>query len=242
LDQANWRWALEISEDVTIRGRKFPQYTWKPLILAQPAMIGHIFDEFSSGVWRPEEHGDFLSHQSNSKFIYIGQGYPFGAANLTNSPRDLQFNSIDYIKELAEKIRTGQAPAGKIYTCSIFMRDDFQFIPMELLRKTLDALQDLARSGRVVYQDYESVVQIWRTRYHEQPNRFGIENFSIYQTLITKLEEFRRNPRPPGPPGQGRMPGMGPPGMGPPGMGPPDPGFSPPGSSGGPPSPRSAPD
>jgi hypothetical protein len=231
LDQVNWKKSLEINEDGTIRGRKFPHYSWRPVILGQPGMMGHVFDEFSSGVWHPEEGGDFLKNQINGKFIYIGQGYPFGATNLGGNYRE-KFNSINYITELSDKIRTGQAPAGKIYTCSMLMRDDYQPVSMELLKKTLEALQDLARSGRIVYKDYESVAQIWRTRYQERPNRFGIENFIIYPRIINDLQEFCRNQL------LGPSPGQ----RGKPGTGPPDPGLSPPASSGGTPPPGSAPD
>jgi hypothetical protein len=88
---------------------------------------------------------------------------------------------------------------------------DMQPFPLELLKKTLDALDDLARSGRIVYQDYEGVVQIWRTRYQGQSNRFGIENFSSYPLIIKRLEIFCWNFRPTSSPEERRMPGMRPP-------------------------------
>ena len=126
MEQVNWRRTLEINEDGTIRGRKFPHYIWRPVILGQPGMRGHVFDEFSSGVWRPEESGNFLTHQNNGRFICVGTGFPY-VQIIPPDPRNLQFTSVDYIKELAEKLKTGQAPAGKIYTCSIFMRDGLHF-------------------------------------------------------------------------------------------------------------------
>lgn len=224
--QTDWRRSLEIGGNGAIRGRYYPQCSWRPAILGQPGMIGHVFEEFSSGVWRPQEGGDFLVHQPSGRFICIGQGYPHNAAMVSPpGPGNLHYTAIDYIRELADKIRSGQAPAGRIYTCSLHMIDNPPGSPWAVVEKTLNSLQDLVRSGRVVYQDYESVARLWRVRYHEQPNRYGIENFSIYPELRRRFREYCRHRAMGPPPGRGRMPGTGPPN---PGSFPPDSNMPPP--------------
>lgn len=218
LEQSNWkREMLNIDAEGTIRGRKFPHYSWRPKILGMPGMMGHIFDEFSSGVWRPQEEGDFLKHQANGRFIYIGQGYPH-YPDIHASPNSISawYNHVEYIRDLAGKIKSGQAPGGKIYTASVHLRDAKPNTSIASVKQTLEALKDLVQSGQIIYKDYEGVARIWREKYKEQPNRFGIENFSIYDRLISDVTDFctHRRPAAPFPPsGPGKMPRppMGPP-------------------------------
>jgi hypothetical protein len=208
LEQTNWKEGLEINSDGTIKGRKFPHYSWRPKILGQPGMMGHFFDEFSSGVWLPEEEGIFSKHQADARFIYIGQGYPHygNTIVLPGNKGVLQYNNIDYIRELAEMIKTGRAPAGKIYTCSIHLTDSHIYTPIASLHKTLENLKDLVKSGLIIYQDYESVAETWRSKYREHPNKFGIENFWIYNELIFQTLKFCKNS--PSAPYPGKVPGM----------------------------------
>ena len=223
LEQIDFLKTLDIGTDGAIRGRKFPSSSWKPKIVVEGGMIGHGYDEYSSGVWRPQEHGDFLQNQPNGRFICIGTGFPFHSTIV--GPREaagpqVRYSNVEYIKELIDKIQAGTAPAGKIYTASIHSQDHEKKGSVAELQQTLKTLQPYVRNGQIVYQDFESVALIWRSRYQEQPNRYGIENFSIYGTLMKGLNEFINREKARGPVGQVIWPP-------PPGLPPPPPGGLP---------------
>mgnify|MGYP001820356738 CR=1 FL=1 len=55
----DWREEIELGSDGVIRGRLYPDYEWEPKILSVPAIAGHWFDDFSSGLWRPGPGTDF---------------------------------------------------------------------------------------------------------------------------------------------------------------------------------------
>jgi len=221
LEQLDWMRTIGIGPDGAIRGRRFPSFTWRPKLVLQPGMIGHAYDEYSSGVWRPRESGDFLQNQPDGRFICIGTGFPFPGSIV--GPRQAQgpkirYSNVDYLKELIGKIQSGEVPAGKIYTASLHSRDHEMDGRIADLKQTLERLQPYVLSGQVIYKDYEGVVQIWQTRYGGQPNRYGIENFSISKPLTQGLQEFinREKGRRPGsqglqippPPGVPPPPGM----------------------------------
>ncbi|MBW2699268.1 MAG: hypothetical protein JRF33_00485 [Deltaproteobacteria bacterium] len=199
-DQLDWRAALEIDEEGLIHGRAYPEATWRPVVLAQPAMRGHSLDEFSSGVWRPEdvgEGGDFLIHDPDSEFITVGQGYPHDRNNIgdvNSGGATIWYEDAAYVRELSEKIQSGTVPANGFYTASIHLRDLPELPGMgptiDGLRATLEALTELVADGRVIYMDYEEVVEVWEDTHHGMPSRLGIEEFSIYDDLMAEVNEL----------------------------------------------------
>ena len=192
LRQINWKKLLEINDDGTIRGRRFPHYVWSPKLLEQPAMIGHGYDECSSGVWHPAEDVDFGAHQLQGRFTCVGTGYPFQSRSFkaVHDAPAMLYGNKDYILELLDKIESGKAPAGLIYTASIHFPDISSPESIANLKEMLVFLDPFVKSGRIIYQDYESVFKIWKEKYQGQPNRFGIENFRLHEALMRELEDF----------------------------------------------------
>jgi hypothetical protein len=201
--QMNWRKSLDINTEGKIKGRKFPSYSWDPRIFSQPAMIGHSFDEFSSGIWKPSKT-DVLIHDKNEDIILVGQGYPHYVANmgiLNSGGARIAYSAGDYIKELVSKIDSGELKKGKIYTASISIRDNIEIysgIPgpnalmnvFKGLNETLEALKQLQEQGKIIYLDYESVADIWENEYNSKANRVGIEIFSKYNEIWAETKRL----------------------------------------------------
>ncbi|MBF0430198.1 MAG: hypothetical protein HQK83_02880 [Fibrobacteria bacterium] len=191
LSLMDWERGVNLDKDGNIRGRIYTDYIWRPLITGQPAMIGHTRDDFSSGVWRPGSSQDFMQHQAEGRYIYVGQGYPHDKLNVGNKSSggaDVLYNNAGYIYELTQKIATGVLPAGKMYTASMHHRDCPSVEPdvpstLEGLRATLEALKPLVASGQVIYMDYESVAELWLEKYNGQPNQVFIDEFSVYPQI-----------------------------------------------------------
>lgn len=191
-----WRKDLEIDPNGTITGRTFPAFTWKPRIIVQPAMIGHVFGDYSSGIWQIDTTGNFTDHHQNGKFMVIGQGYPHYVENIGNRHASSAMNvssSLWYIKELAERIQTTKEMQGRIYTASIHTIDypkSYGIDTYEGLKKTLEEIAPLVRTHRVVFMNYEDIATLWKQKYHEVPNRYPIDNFLFFNTLQQDLQKY----------------------------------------------------
>lgn len=190
----DWKAVLEIGTEGTIHGRKFPEAVWTPRVLTQAAMVGHTMDEFSSGVWRPGDGANFPVHTPAEALVYVGQGYPHDTLNIgpTNSGgATIHSTAGAYVKELVARIESGELPSGAMHTASIHLRDQPSLpgVPSTLagLEATLDALQDLATSGRIAYVTYEQAEEIWTTRFNSVPNRVPLDGFSFYKDVLADL-------------------------------------------------------
>ena len=95
-------------------------------MLSQAAMRGHTLDEFGSGVWRPGSGAEFRTDQPSGRLVYVGQGYPVDQLNLgehNSGGASIWYRDAGYIRELADKIESGEVPAGRIYTAAVHLRD-----------------------------------------------------------------------------------------------------------------------
>jgi hypothetical protein len=183
----------------SVTGQLYPSYTWTPTILSVPAMGGHWFDEFSSGVWRPGNNADFNTDQG-SGIVYVGQGYPHDETNVTSEHAGgapVLYKDGGYIKELVAKTKSGEAPAGQMYTASISIRDTKSVshdgttvIVNDGLKRTLEQLKPLRDAGAIKYVTYQEAAEIWRTAYRSQPSRFGIDSFSAYPEIVSSTSDY----------------------------------------------------
>lgn len=194
----DWHDIIELDPDGFITGRIYPDYRWRPTILAQPAQQGHYFDDFSSGVWKPGNGDDFYGHSEDNPLVYVGEGYPHDAVLLgpyMSSGARVEYREAGYIKELVAKIRSGELPADRIYTASIHVRD----LPVvaetgvpenEALESLLKELEPYVERGCVIYADYEEAADIWAVNYDGVPNTVKIEDFSAYPNILEDFKEF----------------------------------------------------
>lgn len=197
LEYTDWQATLGMGEDGWIHGKRWPEASWKPTILAQPAMIGHTLDDFSSGVWRPGNADAFYTHQPSGSLTYVGQGYPHDVLNIgahNSGGAEILYDHAGYILELVGKLRAGALPADSIYTASIHLRDQPSLpdVPstLEGLRQTLEALSEPKAAGRIVYLDYEGVASIWQDRYASRPSILKIDEFSIHSQLMASVDAY----------------------------------------------------
>lgn len=193
----DWEAVISLEPDGYVHGWIYPDHRWQPRVLAQPAMVGHAMDDFSSGVWNPGAGADFYTHQVSGSITTVGQGYPHDVLNigLVNSGgTEILYSDAGYIHELAAKIAAGEVPAGQIYTASVHLRDQASLVGVDStydgLLQTLEALAPLVQSGQVIYADYESVVQVWRDTYGGEASRLDIDQFSIYEDLLAGVDEY----------------------------------------------------
>ena len=189
---------LEMNRNGLITGRVYKNSQWTAKILGQPGMQGHGYDEFSSGVWRPDMDGTFTDNDSSGKFIVVGQGYPhnydlihFGkdrSSHKNSGGTTIWYKNAGYITELNSMLRSKKLPDGKIYTASISVRDSKLETDLKDLENTLKTLKPLQESGEIIYMDYENVAKTWKEKYAEVANRVDISKFSIYDDLMSEVK------------------------------------------------------
>ncbi len=218
LDIQDWRKQIELGPDGVIHGRLYPQAEWTPTILSVPAMGGHWFDDWSSGVWRPGEGTAFYTDDPGGSIVYVGQGYPHSQTNLgpgQASGAIVYQQQVEYIEELVAKIDSGALPAGKIYTASLHVRDlpvvkdsGVGVDTLEGLRTVLEALKPLQAAGKIVYATYPEVATIWQSEYGAVANLVPFEGFSMCDQVIAQA--MRKAGVKPGAGGVGATPSSGP--------------------------------
>ncbi len=154
-------------------------YTWCPDVLTGYAGVsgGHSNDDHHSGVWRPTEFNDvdFLIDDPSGALANVGRGYSLGAFSTGPIGGVTDPDPVDYIEGLADRIASGDAPAGVMYTATLNFNED-QFIEgdwLDDLEAILIELQPLVDEGRIVYTNFVETVGIWERVYDSEPNIYA---------------------------------------------------------------------
>jgi hypothetical protein len=208
LDFISWHDEIDLSPDGYVYGEDFPEAKWKPEILSDPGMGRHFFDEWSSGVWRPGDEDDFYSDFPESDIVYIGEGYPHNVVLIGETHAggsEISSENGDYIKELVKKIADKELPTGTkdgekfIYTASVHVRDTSvvsestsgeDTITLDGLKAFLEEMEPYRERGDIVYADFETVAEIWKTEYDSVPYRVDLSSFSFYDEVKTQAKEY----------------------------------------------------
>lgn len=204
----DWQEVLEIESDGYIYGSVYPDYKWKPEIMSGAGSGGHWYDLLSSGMWYAGDGEEYAEPQESGQIIHFGTGYPhdatlFGATS--SSGAEIFYEDGGYVKELVDKIQSGELPAGKFYSANIGVRD-IEVVPgtgavtNEGLQQVLEELKPYADAGLIKYVTYQEAVEIWQTEYNSEPNQVDISEFSVYDEILEQEEsacnsETTRGPR-----------------------------------------------
>ncbi len=205
LDFVSWHDQIELESDGFVHGRDYPEARWQPLVLSDPGMGGHYFDDWTSGVWKPGDEDDFYTHYPENNIIYIGEGYPHDTLLISEeqaSGANIFASNGEYIKELVGKIKSGELPTGTadgekfMYTASIHVRDtqvvsegSTDINTAEGIRSILAELLPLEASGDIIFVDFEQAAAIWQNEYGSVPHQAGFEGFSMYQKVRNQAEQ-----------------------------------------------------
>ncbi len=135
-------------------------YTWTPEVLWGGGTFGHAGDEeslWASGVWRPKDAENFGVHDDDAPIAVIGHYQ----------------SDWDGLDMLLEKQANGELEQGKMYTISIDAHQkklNKEFI--EEFAAEIDAHQQYADEGQIVWATLPEVYQIWQDLYDSQPTIF----------------------------------------------------------------------
>jgi len=163
------------------------------------------WDDWNSGIWRPGNKDKFYSHSPKNDIIYIGEGYPHDTLLLGTehaSGSTVYSENLQYIKELAAKIKNGEVPTGTkdgkkfMYTASIHFRDTDvvtdggqSINTIEGLTEILNTLQRMKENKEVIIMNYTQVAEVWSEEYNEVPWRYDLFDFSFYDKVRIDTEE-----------------------------------------------------
>ena len=189
----DWHSSLGLESDGYVYGKKYPSYKWKPEILSGAGSDGHAYDELTSGMWYPGEGSSFYDNQGQG-IVLVGQGYDHDAALIAESNgKKLYYSHGGYIKELINKIKSGELSAGKMYTANIHVQDTAEIgktgvATNDALKEVLDELKPYADAGYIKYVTYQEAVDIWKTQYNSKPNQEDISTFAQWDNIKAQQE------------------------------------------------------
>mgnify|MGYP001565837484 CR=1 FL=1 len=190
----NWHDTLELQNNGYIYGKIYPNYKWKPEILSGAGSTSHVYDDLSSGIWYPGNNEDFYEDQGKG-IVLIGQGYDHDATLvLESNKKELYYEDGAYIKELVEKIKSGELPSEKMYTANIHIQDkediSNEVKTNDALKQVLEELKPYADAGLIKYVTYQESLEIWKEEYNSEPNKVDISEFSKYDQILAQQEKF----------------------------------------------------
>lgn len=200
LDFDSWHKNIGLMPDGFVHGDIYPDAKWKPLVLSDPGIGGHYFDDWTSGVWKPGDGDDFYNHYPENDIVYIGEGYPHDTLLITHaqtSGAEIYSTEAQYIKELAQKIRDGELPTGTtdgdrfMYTASIHMRDQKTVTKDGVTVSTLEGAEAIIKEllpywevyGEIEFVDFQTAAEIWETEYNSVPWQVDLSSFSFYDDV-----------------------------------------------------------
>ena len=153
-------------------------------------MQGHAMDVFYSGVWKPSKE-DFFKHDASGEFVFVGPGYShtktlFGEK--TSGGTIIPYDTGEYILELISKIESGGLPKNKMYTADISVRDSMMETSYEELESAILQMEEIRKTGKIIYADYQTIVNIWEFEFNSEPNMVSFESFSAYPLILSETE------------------------------------------------------
>lgn len=136
-------------------------FTWTPRILWGGGSPSHVNDAQVSGVWRPTNTQNFLTHDPNGTLPNVGT----------------YLSTWDGVDELLALQAAGKLTPGKIYTATVMVSQQSMVTgdAHDDVTTHLAELEDEIADGRVVFADIDTVVKIWEERYDSVPNIYRAE-------------------------------------------------------------------
>lgn len=133
-----------------IVGEKYPEALWRGDILIGAGSPGHVNDPLVSGLWRPQDHDNFFTHDPQGNIVAVGGWH----------------DEVDGVTELVELYENGTVPANVLLTSSwnitphtitpeggLAHIEESIFIPLASLRD----------DGRIAVTDFASLVAKWQS-------------------------------------------------------------------------------
>lgn len=166
-------------------GYLHPGFTWYPEILTLGVHTKHHLSNFSlddttSGIWKPKGFGDdFLIHDESASMVYVGPGMSctdwFGNRYGEYPPLN---TTAEYVEILVDYLENNKIPQGKMYTVTLSVPQKIIFNESLHYKLTdqLDQLAPLVNAGKVIYETYTRIVEIWQEEFNAEENIFTFDN------------------------------------------------------------------
>ena len=144
----------------TQQGDVYDSYSWKPTVLWGAAGMGHQGDDElqASGVWKPKDNENFLTHSDSATLPVIGT----------------YTSDWDGLTELLEAQAAGKLDATVMHTATIMVDQDELLSASDRsdVQERIEALQDEVEAGRVIWMSLEDVADTWESTYNNTPGIF----------------------------------------------------------------------
>lgn len=144
-----------------LKGMRYPEATWKAEILWGAATLAHGGpDSRSGGIWRPKSAQEFTEDSPEQSLVYVG--------NYQYSP-EYDFTGV---QELVSRVKSGELPAGRLYTANVFFRQcQLNDTMISAITAGIDALAPEVAAGHLVWSPLTRTVADWKALYASTPSR-----------------------------------------------------------------------
>lgn len=141
--QQDW---THYNED-SVTGAVFPHFRWQPEVLSGGGSVWHTDDDYTFGVWKPQDSINFHVHEPANRMWCLGRGCN-PRLDGGGDPNEV----VDEVRGIVDKITLGALPSNRFYTLTIGAHQtDFSTIYIQQIQAIIDSLQPLVDEGKIVW-------------------------------------------------------------------------------------------
>lgn len=146
-------------------GAVYPNHFWEPSYMMGGGTPNHVADLKYYGFWNPQSPSNYLTHDTSTHLIHFGVGCPFKIRDTTNVA-----NFIAGIRDVVQKVKTGQYPSNGFYFQSIFFGQGDLGNPAlySKIFEVADSLNVIVASGDAQWKTMKQTYTLWETIYQRQ--------------------------------------------------------------------------
>lgn len=152
-------------------------YSWTPTAAWGASGFGHQGDDDVqiSGVWKPKDNNNFLTHSDGAPLPVIGT----------------YTSDWDGLTDLLSRQERGELDPDLMYTATIMVDQDELLTTSEraAVQSHIEALQDEADDGRIIWMTLEDVLDTWETTYNSTPSLYQASTHDQLATTTSHTSE-----------------------------------------------------
>lgn len=148
-------------------------YAWTPTAAWGASGFGHSGDDDLkiSGVWKPQDNDNFLTHNDSAALPVIGT----------------YTSDWDGLTDLLTRQANGELDPTVMHTATIMVDQDELLTSSDrtAIQAKIEALQDETAAGRIIWSTLEDVVATWQTTYNSVPSLYQETTHSYLATTTS---------------------------------------------------------
>lgn len=159
-------------------------YSWTPTAAWGASGFGHQGDDDVqiSGIWKPKNNENFLTHSDSAPLPVIGT----------------YTSDWDGLTDLLTQQANGELDSNSMYTATIMVDQDELLTESErsAIQTKIEALKDETSAGRIIWTTLEDALSTWETTYNSTPSLYQASSHTQLSVTTSHTTEAQNTSEP----------------------------------------------